>query len=48
MTRNEKVEKRERAYRKMGNQLSVLSRTATKKDQKLVEEMSAIYGRLSI
>ena len=48
MTRNEKVEKREKAFRKLNNQISVLSRTVTKKDKKVVAKLAQIANELSI
>lgn len=43
----EKKAKREKATYKLGNQLSVLSRTALKKDAKAIKEMVRLYATLS-
>lgn len=48
MTRPEKIAKREKAYFKLTNQIGILSRTATKKDQPIVAELDALAQRLSI
>lgn len=46
MSVSEKRAKREKALHKLGNQLSVLSRTGTKKQQKTVSKMVELYGEL--
>lgn len=48
MTASEKKLKRERAFYKMNNQISVLSRTAKKQDLPLVEELKAIVAKFSM
>jgi len=45
---SEKKEKRTKAYNKLKNQISVLSRTVTKKDLPLVKQLEEISGKLSI
>ena len=46
MSRTEKKLKREKAQHKLGNQLSVLSNTGTKKQQKIVSQMRELYAQL--
>lgn len=40
--------KREKAFRKLNNQIGILSRTATKKDQKLVAQLQEIVSKFSL
>lgn len=47
MSTTEKKTKRERATSKLHNQLSVLSRTALKKDKELVEAMQVLAAKLT-
>lgn len=47
MTATEKKLKREKAMYKMGNQIRVLSRTAKKKDQKIIAQIAELYGQIS-
>lgn len=47
MSLTERKQKRERATYKLVNQLSVLSRTALKKDQKTIAEMIALAEKLN-
>lgn len=48
MTASVNKVKREKAFRKLNNQISVLSRTATKKDKKLVEQLQEIVSKFSL
>lgn len=47
MSTKDRKMKRERATYKLHNQLSVLSRTALKKDAKVVRQMVELAGQLS-
>jgi hypothetical protein len=47
LTKTEAKQKRDKATHKLLNQLSVLSRTGTKADQKLVKKMQPLAQQLS-
>ena len=48
MALSAKTLKREKAFRKLNNQIGILSRTATKKDQKVVAQLQELVSKLSL
>lgn len=48
MSSKDKKAKREKAFNKLQNQISVLSRTVVKKDEKIIRQLSELASKLSL